>query len=413
MPSLLRSSRLLLIVCLLTPFASTGFWCASKSSLTPAQMNDYQLRALAHEIAQETIITDGHIDVPYRMERRPADISGYTYSGDFDFPRCVEGGLNAPFMSIYTPATLEAEGGSYDLANKLIDMVEGWERNHPDKFRVVTSPSQAEQAYADGVVALPLGMENGSPIEGSLDKLRHFHGRGIRYITLTHSKDNHICDSSYDTTGTWSGLSPFGREVVEEMNQLGIMIDISHLSDNAAWQVLELTKKPVIASHSSCRKFIPGFERNMSDDMIRAVGKNGGVVQINFGSTFVSKRARDWGDAHRAAVTKFMAENGVPSDDPATEAFRQEYRKNSPFPFATVATVADHIDHVVKLAGVDHVGFGSDYDGVGPTLPTGLKDVSTFPNLIFELLKRGYSREDIEKICYKNVWRVWREVERT
>ena len=225
-----------------------------------------------------------------------------------------------------------------------------------------------------------------------------------------HSKCNHICDSSYDTTATWKGLSPFGKELIPEMNKQGIMIDISHVSDNAYYQTLALTKVPVIASHSSCRKYTPGFERNMNDEMIRQLGENGGVIQINFGSTFLDKTVADQRSENRTKLTNLLIEKGFDRNSKEGKDLAIEFEKNNPNVFSDVKMVANHIDHVVKLAGIDHVGIGSDFDGVGDSLPTGLKDVSDYPNLIEELLIRGYSEEDIEKICYKNVFRVWQKV---
>jgi membrane dipeptidase len=256
-----------------------------------------------------------------------------------------------------------------------------------------------------------MGMENGSPIERKLENVQYWHDRGIRYITLTHSKDNHICDSSYDTTGTWNGLSPFGEQVVREMNRVGIMVDISHVSDSTFWQVMEMTDVPCIASHSSCRKFTPGFERNMNDDMIRRLAENNGVMQINFGSTFLDGNISKQLDEKRAELTRLLEEKGLSYYDEEAQPVIDKFQEENEVLMADVKTVADHIDHVVSLVGVDHVGFGSDYDGVGDTLPTGLKDVSQYPNLIYELLQRGYTESDIEKICYKNVWRVWQAVE--
>ena len=264
---------------------------------------------------------------------------------------------------------------------------------------------------AEGKIALPMGMENGAPIEDDLNNVAHFHRRGVRYITLTHGKDNQICDSSYDTTGTWGGISDFGREVVAEMNRVGIMVDISHVSDNAFYDVMKITKAPAIASHSSCRAFTPGFERNMNDEMIETLAANGGVIQINFGSSFLSEESREKSNKNREKIRVYAEENGLKMGDEEFMKYAREVSRENPT-YADVTDVADHIDHVVKLAGVDHVAFGSDFDGVGDSLPYELKDVSDYPNLIFHLLKRGYSNEDIAKICYRNIWRVWNEVER-
>lgn len=372
------------------------------------------LQAEAERLAKEILIVDTHIDVPDRLQKKMEDISGRTAEGDFDYPRAKAGGLDAAFMSIYVPSKLEKEGGAKLYADGLIDMVEKFERDWPDKFAIARSPDQVLGHAARGLIAFPLGMENGAGIEDDLANLRHFHQRGIRYITLTHSEDNLICDSSY-TRGEhrWRGLSPFGRQVVMEMNRLGIMVDVSHLSDEAFRQVMEVSRAPAIASHSSCRAFTPGWERNMDDDMIKSLASRGGVIQINFGSAFLNQKANEQSVAYFDAIRKFRAESGASSGDEKDRQFTESYFKNSPRIYATMADVVAHIDHVIDLAGEDHVGLGSDFDGVGDSLPEGLKDVSGYPNLIRALLDRGFSEQRIRKICGENLMRVWRDVERT
>ena len=364
----------------ITFFALFGFGvlisCTSSNTSSENAQDNIQNRA--DSLAHANIIIDGHVDIPYRLWDNPEDISVRTQAGHFDYVRAKEGGLDAPIMSIYIPSERE-NNGAKALADSLIDLVEGLAAANPDKFAVATSPDEIEEQFSRGLISLPMGMENGAPIEGNLENIGHFYNRGIRYITLTHAKDNHICDSSYDTTRTWNGLSPFGEKVVAEMNRIGIIVDVSHITDSSFYQVMRLSKVPVFASHSSCRHFTPGFERNMSDEMIKVLGEHNGVIQINFGSYFL----------HEDFQTK-------PEDDTTN--------------ITTVAMVADHIDHVVKLAGIDHVGFGSDFDGVG-ALPAGLEDASQMPNLLAELLRKGYSDEDIAKICYQNTFRVWRAVE--
>ena len=229
----------------------------------------------AEELAQELLIVDTHIDVPYRLHRTWQDVSEATADGDFDYPRARAGGLDAPFMSIYIPAKVDAEGGAVALADELIDMVEQIVRDAPDKFALATCADDLMAIKASGRIALPLGMENGGPIAGDFANLRHFHERGIRYVTLAHSRSNHISDSSYDAFKRWQGLSPFGQRLVAEMNRTGMMIDVAHLSDQAFWQVIERSQAPVVATHSSLRHFTPGFERNMSDEMVAALGKAG------------------------------------------------------------------------------------------------------------------------------------------
>ncbi len=377
-----------------------------------------QLRKIADSLAHAYIITDGHVDLPYRLkvnkfrlEREYLGIPISTTDGDFDYERAKIGGLDAPFMSIYIPSSyqLQPDMGKA-LADSLIEMVRGIAQAHPDKFGLAGTPAEVGAHFAAGRISLPMGMENGAPVGNDLANVKYFYDRGIRYITLTHGKDNQICDSSYDTLNTWNGLSPFGEEVVREMNNVGIMVDISHVSDSTFYDVLKITKAPVIASHSSLRYFTPGWQRNMSDEMVTALKKNGGVIQINFGSTFLDSAVSQANTANRQKLQAILQEQNLGMRDEAAKPIIEEFRKNNPSLYADVKTVVNHIDRVVQLAGIDHVGIGSDYDGVGDSLPTGLKDVSQFPNLIYELLRRGYSPEDIEKICYKNVWRVWNKV---
>jgi membrane dipeptidase len=384
------------------------------------RMTDEQLKAYADELAHKYIITDGHVDLPYRLqmknfrvEREYMGIPVSTTEGDFDYERAKKGGLDAPFMSIYIPSSyqLQPDRGKA-LADSLINMITGIAEQIPDKFALANTPQQVETNFKAGKISLPMGMENGAPVGDDISNVKYFYDRGIRYITLTHGKDNQICDSSYDTTATWKGLSPFGEQVVKEMNKVGIMVDISHVSDSAFYDVLKLTNVPVIASHSSCRAFTPGFQRNMNDEMIKALGQNGGVIQINFGSAFLDSAVRAGNEANRKKLQALLDEKGLKASDSLAKPIVEEFQKSNPSLFADVKIVADHVDHVVKLAGINHVGIGSDYDGVGDSLPTGLKDVSQYPNLIYELLKRGYSEDDIAKICYQNVWRVWNAVEK-
>jgi membrane dipeptidase len=289
--------------------------------------------------------------------------------------------------------------------------VEAIVQRAPDKFAIATSTGQVKAHMREGKIALALGMENGAPIQGDLDKLRHFYQRGVRYVTLAHSLSNHISDSSYDEVRLWQGLSPFGVEVVNAMNKLGMMVDISHLSDQAAYEVLELSRAPVIASHSSARYLVPDFERDMEDKMIEALAANGGVIMINFGSGFVTKAANDYRKLYGPAATAFAEQRGLKRGAPELLQFTKDYRSKHPYPYATVSDVADHFDHVVKLVGVEHVGIGSDFDGVGDSLPVGLKDVSQYHNLVAELLRRGYSDADVGLILGGNLLRVWKAVE--
>lgn len=392
--------------------------CGTKEKIDYTTMPEEALRKVADSLAHAYIITDGHVDLPYRLrvrnfrlEKEYLGIPIQADDGDFDYERAKKGGLDAPFMSIYIPSEyqLKPDMGKA-LADSLIDMIRGIVDAHPDKFGLAGTPAEVEAHFKAGRIALPMGMENGAPIGNDIANVKYFYDRGIRYITLTHGKDNQICDSSYDTLNTWGGLSPFGEDVVREMNRVGIMVDISHVADSTFYDVLKITQAPVIASHSSLRYFTPGWQRNMSDDMVKALKENGGVIQINFGSTFLDSAVSKTNDENRKKLQALLKEKGLTMRDSLAKPIIEEFRKENPSLYADVKTVADHIDRVVELAGIDHVGIGSDYDGVGDSLPTGLKDVSQYPNLIYELLRRGYLPEDIEKICYKNVWRVWNKV---
>ncbi|MBT5219646.1 MAG: membrane dipeptidase [Woeseia sp.] len=368
--------------------------------------------AHAAELASSSIIIDTHIDVPYRVVDAWEDVSVATDGGDFDYPRAVAGGLNAPFMSIYTPAGLEAEGQSKEVAESLIDLVNRIVSDSPDKFAIALSPADIEAQFAAGLISLPMGMENGSPIEGDIANVQHFFDRGIRYITLAHGLSNHISDSSYDENKQWEGLSEFGVEVVKEMNRVGIMVDISHVSDDAFWDVMKVTSVPAIASHSSARHFTPDWERNIADDMIVRLAENGGAVMINYGSAFLVQRAQEYGPAKREALANYLEMNGIEESEDASAAFDEIYAtENGSYPYATLNETLDHFDHIVQLVGVDHVGIGSDYDGVGDSLPIGLKDVSSYPSLVKGFLDRGYSDADIQKILGGNLLRIWRAVE--
>lgn len=368
---------------------------------------------LAPWLTARAIIVDGHVDLPWRLSKgldaagRPTeDPSQRTAAGDFDWQRAREGGLDAPFMSIYVASSFEGKGAKAE-AERLIALVEGLAAAAPEKFALARSPTDVRSNVAMGLVSLPMGMENGAPLEHELANVAYFRERGISYITLTHAKDNHIADSSTDARHTHGGLSAFGKQVVDEMNAVGIMIDVSHVSDDTFWQVVERSRVPVIASHSSCRHFTPGFARNMTDDMIVALAKQGGVVMINFGSGFLDAEVRRGRERHEAAVRKLVRKAKLREDDPRAAPIRAAYEAEHPPVRASVEHVADHIEHVIGLVGIDHVGLGSDFDGVGDSLPEGLRDVSQYPNLVRVLLERGHDRAAVEKLLGGNLLRVW------
>lgn len=367
-------------------------------------------QAHARELAQRFLIVDTHIDVPYSLQEGWYDVAQPAPEHDFDYPRARQGGLDIPFMSIYTPADYEGNGARA-FADALIDMVERFAREAPDKFAIAYSVADARRIAREGRIALALGMENGAPIGGDLANLAHFQQRGIRYITLAHSKNNHIADSSYDKERRWHGLSPFGESLVAEMNRLGVMVDVSHVSDEAFARAVEISRVPVIASHSSARHFTPGWERNPSDELIRALAARGGVIQVNFGSSFLTGPANSWQQAYSDARDAYLQAHGYKRGTPEEKAFEKDYRAKSAYPYAKLDDLLDHIDYIRDLVGVDHVGLGSDFDGVSDTLPAGVKSVADYPSIVAGLLARGYSDSDIEKIVGGNLLRVWSAVE--
>lgn len=378
------------------------------------KMKEKQLLIKSNKLSKKFIIVDGHIDLPYRLKEagylkknKIFDLTKET-DGDFDYAKSKRGGLDAPFMSIYIPAEFQKSGGAKKLADSLINLVIKITNSFPTKFALANSPSDIKDNFSKGLISLPMGIENGAAIEKKLENIDYFFERGIRYITLTHGKDNAICDSSYDSTKTWNGLSPFGRKVISKMNSVGMMIDISHVTDEAFYQVIEISRTPVIASHSSPRKFTPGFERNMSDDMIIKLAESNGLILINFGSSFVNELSNKKFDQIDRKVENWKIKNKI-NDIKEINKFKNRIIEEEK-PFATIEDVINAIDHVVKLVGIDHVGFGSDFDGLGNTLPYNLKNVSDYPNIILGLLKKNYSEEDIEKICYKNLFKTWNEI---
>ncbi|RLB64986.1 MAG: membrane dipeptidase [Deltaproteobacteria bacterium] len=401
------------------PALTTGAAVASASAPCSAPSTGPAIdlkRAAA--LAKRLLIIDGHIDAPMRLNesrneqgKLTLDVMVRSTEGDFDYPRAKSGGLDAPFMAIYIPTTLQGKGGAKALADKLIDMVEAIAHAAPQQLALAKTVAKVRDNFARHKLSLLLGIENGAAIEGRLRNLSHFHARGVRYITLTHGKDNAIGDSSYDDRHTHGGLSPLGQQVVAEMNRLGIMIDVSHVTDQTFEQAVALSQVPVIASHSGCRHFTPGWERNASDELIETLAQKGGVIMINFGSGFIDEAIHKQHSARWKATSAFAKKLKKTWGDPEVEQFAKQYQEKHPEQRATVDRVADHIDHVVKLVGIDHVGLGSDFDGLGDTLPTGLRDVSQYPNLIGVLLERGYSEAAIGKICSGNLLRVWRAVE--
>ena len=369
----------------------------------------------ATRLARNAVIVDTHIDAPGILMDTWADLGVEAKDREFDYPKARAGGLDVAFMSIYTSPKQDADGSAWQVASAMIDGVEALAQRHPGKFAVLTSPRDVERLRAGGRVLLPLGMENGAPIGDDLSRLAFFHARGVRYITLAHSANNRIADSSYALEKTWNGLSPFGREVVREMNRLGIMVDVSHLGDASAKEAIALSTVPVIASHSAFRHFTPGFERNISDEIARLVAAKGGVIQIPFGTAFIDPASAADTQAHFRAINDFNRRNAERKAAGEAEldrkAFDREWDAAHPPRASTLAQVLDQLDYGVKLVGIDHVGIGSDFDGVDGELPPELKTVGDFPHLVAGLQARGYRDADIRKLLGGNLLRAWTAIE--
>lgn len=371
---------------------------------------DSLLYKKALELSKEIFIVDTHIDLPDWIFDENFDASTLISADQFDYIKAKQGGLNLAFLAIFTSPLQAEEGTSKERADFLINTVEQSLGKLSDKMKIIKSVAEIDENNKD-LIYIALGMENGSPIEDKLENLGYYLNKGIRYITLSHYKNNLICDSANDSVRTWNGLSPFGEKVIEEMNRLGIMIDVSHISDSTFFDIIKITKAPVIASHSGCRYFTPGFERNISDEIIIQIAKTGGVVQIPFADFFLREDANKKFHQNEAEIDEYIKSNLIIGTNEARD-YESQFWKNNPIPKSTVKDVADHIDHIVKLVGVDYVGIGSDFNGVSVDFLTkGLEDCSKYPNLIYELLTRNYSDEDIKKIFGENILRVWKQVE--
>jgi membrane dipeptidase len=360
------------------------------------------ISAEAQRIYRNAIVIDVHNDLPSKMidDGYNADVRhapGFAKDqGETDLPRLVESGITGQFLSAWVDASYAppAPEQSWKRVQVYLDTIHAFVNRHPDRLVFATTGRQVLAAKAQGKVAILIGVEGGHAIEGSLDHLRELHRRGVRYMTLTWNNGNAWAGSSIGVNGTRTGgLTELGRDVVREMNRLGMLVDISHVSDSTFFDVIATSSDPVIASHSSARA-INGHARNMSDEQLRAVARNGGVVNVNFYSNFLDPRFRASKD----------------SIDRLYEAESQRDAAVRTLPRPSLAVLLDHIDHIVRVAGVDHVGLGSDFDGVGGLLPTGMDDVTRMPLIAQGLLDRGYSTPDIGKILGGNMLRVMERV---
>jgi membrane dipeptidase len=417
-------TRVLLVLpaCLL--FAVPTFLCAQQpASSSPVKMTPRMSPAEA--VQKSAIVIDTHADTPQRFVDENFDLGDPLGNGNFNLESARKGNLGAEFFSIWVDP--EANKGHFARRTLiLIDAVKQQVAKHPDQLMFVATPDGIELAHRDHKLAVLMGIEGGHSIEDSLALLRDYYALGVRYMTLTWSNSNGWADSSGDIDDstvphTKEGLTEFGKDVVYEMNRLGMMVDISHVSDHTFYRTLVISRAPVIASHSSARALCDS-PRNMTDDMLRAVANSGGpnskggVVQVNFYSAFISQAYRDAQKAQKPEVDKAVQQlkdkyKAEGKDAPPAEIDQLQRQFADRIPRPPLSALIDHIDHIAKVAGVDHVGLGSDFDGVSGQLPEGIDSPADLPKITAALLERGYSAEDCRKILGGNLLRVFREVQ--
>lgn len=348
-------------------------------------------------------VLDSHCDTPSQILRL-RNLSMDNDHAHVDFPKLKRGKVDGAFFALYVPAS-KGTDEAFDYACRLLEGVERSVAENRDSAAFAVTADQALDNKSKGLFSVFLGLENGSPLDDDINRVKYFYDKGVRYITLCHSLNNQICDSCAPKDKKWGGLSPFGKEVVAEMNRLGMLVDVSHVSDDTFYDVLEYSTRPVVATHSCCRALCD-HPRNMTDDMIRALTEKGGVIQINFYPVFL--------DPTFAGKMVAIAEKGETIEaefiaDPADQLKRAAWNRIQDELQAldrpSYKSIADHIDHVVSLVGIDHVGIGSDYDGIEVT-PDGMEDISMMPVLFDELRSRGYSEKDLAKIAGENFFRI-------
>jgi membrane dipeptidase len=380
---------------------------------SPAAANADALLARARALHKQSPLIDGHNDYPWALrEHSPSrdlaslDIRQPQPSIMTDISRLKAGGLGGQFWSVYVPVELQGQA-AVTATLEQIDIVHRMIRKYPDTFELALTADDVERVFKQGKIASLIGMEGGHSIDNSLADLRMFYRLGARYMTLTHSSNTPWADSATDTP-KFGGLAPFGEEVVKEMNWLGMLVDLSHVSPDTMDDALRVTQAPVIFSHSDARA-LNDHPRNVPDTILQQLPKNGGVVMVAFVPGFLSPKVNAWNKLQTAEQDRQKVAH--PSDPAAVKAAVDAWTVANPAPRATIADVADHIDHIRKVAGIDHIGIGSDFDGITQVV-LDLDDVSKYPNLTAELLRRGYSDGDIKKILGQNVLRVMREVEK-
>jgi len=391
-----------MILLFILPILQCVFYPSCKSGQT--EKSGVELLKMAQDICEANLIIDSHIDWPEWILAFPEDISTRTQKGDFDLVRANTGGLNAALSVLYINSGLNVDD-SRKMVDSMLKIVEHYPEVYPDKFALARNPDDVRKNFSKGLFSLPLCLENGTPIGEDIEYLKYLKHIGIVYVTLCHNKTNQISDSNFDSDRRWKGLSPFGFKVIRELNHLGIMIDISHSTDSTVFQALRYSKSPIIATHSSCRYFVPGFERNLSDTLIKAIAHKNGVIMVNLGSMFLDSVCLK--NCNEAITYMELNDINMYSDEGSD--YLQEFAKTHKI-ISDSKELVNHIDRIVEIAGIDYVGIGSDFDGIGPTQPSDIPDVSGYPVIVLELLKRGYSEKDIKKILSGNFLRVWNDV---
>jgi membrane dipeptidase len=380
---------------------------------SPAPANGDALLERARTLHKQFPLIDGHNDYPWALREHDAsrdltklDIGQSQPSIMTDIPRLKAGGLGGQFWSVYVPVELQGQA-AVTATLEQIDIVHRMIRTYPSAFALALTADDIERIFHEGKIASLIGMEGGHSIDNSLGDLRMFYRLGARYMTLTHTSNTPWADSATDTP-KFSGLAPFGEEVVKEMNWLGMLVDLSHVSPDTMEDALRISQAPVIFSHSDARA-LNDHPRNVPDNILQMLPKNGGVVMVTFVPGFLSPKVNAWNKTQTAEQDRLKALH--PNDAAAVKAGVDAWTAANPAPRATIGDAADHIDHIRKVAGIDHIGIGSDFDGITQVVQ-GLEDVSKYPALTAELLRRGYSESDIRKILGGNVLRVMRDVER-
>ncbi len=385
-------------------------------SVLAAESSFGQNNRAVNKVHHKAFVIDTHTDAPMRLVESNFNMAERHEAPDsrIDFPRLREGDVDAVFFGLFTSQrerTPENYDRAYRIANRMIDSTYAAIGRNPKLVALAASPDDVIRISGKNKTAIGLGMENGFPLAKDVTRVSEFYKKGVRYITLCHTSNNDICDSSTDPVCENNGLSSFGKEVVKEMNRLGMLVDVSHISDKAFYDVLALTESPVIASHSSARALCD-HPRNMSDDMLRALAKNGGVIQICILGDYIVAADTSTLNYQKHKELKAKYNNWKFSNDDERHRAWMAYDSidtNFPPVLPTIAQAVDHIDHVVRVAGIDYVGIGSDFDGGGGLADC--MDVSDYPKITAELLKRGYSEKDIDKIWGGNFLRVWRAAE--